>query len=74
MTNQDGDYRLSTRAVVIIGSIATVVGLVAWIAGVAAGPVVGVIGFVVFAIGLPVLISGLVRESRENKAKRAART
>lgn len=73
MGNQNSDYRLSTRAVLAIGSVCVVLGLVAWIAGSAAGPVVGVIGFVVFVLGVPVLVSGLIRESRENKTKRAAR-
>ena len=69
MTNARSDYRLSTRAVVIIGSLCTVLGLVGWIVGAAVAPALAILGFVVFVIGVPVLVAGLVRESREKRAR-----
>ena len=63
MVSNDG-YRFSSSTVITIGGLLVVASIPLFITG-------GALGLIPFLVGLPCLISGLVRESREKREARA---
>ena len=69
MTDAQPQYRFSTRTLLVVGSLCVVLGAVVWLVGGITGTMLWLVGFLVFLVGIPVLTSGLVRESREKRSR-----
>lgn len=63
MSNKSGEYRFSASTLVVVGGLSALLGLFALFGGGALFTVL------LWLLGIPLLVSGLIRENREAKAR-----